>query len=1071
MEHSNSSGKTNVFEPPLAVEDSDEDYFEDFSDDPASLTEIPIDLHSELLDQNNVPKSLTYEDLVEYEAQTSLANGPAISFIGSKTDDEGNSILQYTVHSRGDLEYSASLNVDQASAVIRPVRSCVIALAGPGTGKTKTLVSRILHLLSCQVKPENIVATTFTRKAADELRDRVAAAVGEVVARKLILGTFHSIAHTYLRRNYSLLDISPRFQIATEDDVRHFINLIIAESSVNRSKDSGKAKQLAQDLRKSITSIKSKGIDLAIADPNDIILDSPHLRQNDSNLVSLCFKYQQILQNSHMLDYDDILIRCEELFKKYPSITQNIEAVLVDEFQDTNKTQYSLMKHFVQHSQSLFVVGDPDQSIYGFRAAELASMDQLQSDFPSIVRIDLRENYRSSEPIVSTATSIISQDKQRIEREVMTRHNYGAKPVCLRFESAEAEAGFIVSEIKRLMSLSCGVLTSRDFAVFARISSIMKPLETALTFGGINHRVVGGMKFTDREEIKILIAYLSVIDSRTSPALGYILNTPRRGIGDATQQKMQVYARKRNLSLWDAIVDILEDRWQGEGEKAVSTKTKESIRDFVRIIETGSAIIEDTSRGPKALVDVIDYIIEELQYKQFIKNKHEVTYDMRISNVEQLVARMQVFADTWSANENLFPGIAQSDEEIGDTILTEFLAALNLSWAAEEALVGDSPDLATLSTIHAAKGLEYPIVFVAGAAQGIIPHHRSLETEKLISEERRLFYVAVTRAKSLLYITYPKRLDRWLSDKIMQSGVSVSDPSSMFISHMKIGRSAPRIDYNMMKQVCTMLEREPPTKEAFKQATKECISNWETEEITAHVQKAQDDFEAWDPYTFDGWSWDTNEWNEGRWGNWEGLRSRVSPVEGEVSSEQVRFQSRSDRSRQRTVSSNGSRSGNVVTISALVSRNRPMQTAVDVAGKFAASFISGSKAMEVIPMNQGSKSKSSKQNKRSEQVVLGFHSASALLPSDLIGARNEKAHASGNSGQLKPSKQPGQTGIFQFNNSDSTKRKHQMIDCTQTDIIKVETNSESVLLSQATARVKTVRKRGKKYVSLGSSSP
>ncbi|CRK12631.1 hypothetical protein BN1723_001880 [Verticillium longisporum] len=415
----------------------------------------------------------------------------------------------------------ASLNKAQCRAVTSSAPTVAI-LAGPGSGKTHTLTSRVVWLLeNAGYHPADIVVATFTVKSAREMKERIGRALGDGREKKIVLGTFHSIARRYLAAYGQRIGLSQKFGIADDGDSRAVIQRIC------------KRLGLAVDphaVRSWISKKKAKGSEQHTAQrPN-----AKKPRENPE--FEICFReYQDHLERSNLLDYDDLLTRCVELLRKHPSCVSNVQAVLIDEYQDTNGIQYELMRLFAQARDRITIVGDPDQSIYGWRSAEIKNLYRLLKDFPRTDEISLEENYRSSQAILDVSLKVIQQDKKRYQKLLLPVHNKGTRPVLRRLKTAANEAEWLVSEIRRAILMSGKMMNEDDVAILLRSAALSRHIESALGKSGIPYRMVGGKKFYERIEVKILIDYLRVIHQpENNDSLARIINVPRRGIGDVT---------------------------------------------------------------------------------------------------------------------------------------------------------------------------------------------------------------------------------------------------------------------------------------------------------------------------------------------------------------------------------------------------------------------------------------------------------------------------------------------------------------------------------------------------------
>lgn len=645
------------------------------------------------------------------------------------------------------------LNAAQCTAVTSPA-AVVQILAPPGSGKTKTLTSRVAFLLSHHgFKPWNILCLTFTVKSSREMRERIAKLIGNGLEAKLVLGTFHSVRWRYLNSYGHLIGIRRGFGVADSSDSSSIIKRIV------------KRQRLSIDPRKAqsrISSLKSKGVRLF------------ELRQQTSELISVdqqefvvVFEaYEDQLNRSNLLDYDDLLLRCADLLRQHPACVSNIEVVLIDEFQDTNIVQFDLMTLFAVQHQRITTVGDPDQSIYGWRSAETRNLGRMQTQYPDTLVIHLENNYRSSGAILLAAAEVIEQDESRRSGRVMPTLCPGTMPVLRKLSTAEIEAKWIISEIKRAIGMTGKLLDHADFAVLFRSASLSRHIEAAMGKAGIPYRVVGGQKFFDRLEIKILLDYLRVFSQPdNNDALSRIINVPARNIGIVTVKALLEEAEVRKLTLWTLVRNSVQGRIQPRSK--ISKQAERSMSHLTNLILSARHRLSDAS-NPCSPEDILKFVIKKLEFREHLKKNYESDYEGRWANVEELLAQASENAasvEIQNANENvedrLLPqldGLNQVKGTLSEEALSRFLANAALATESQrtETTTGGEfwPETrVTISTIHAAKGLEWPVVYIPSAFAGSIPHSRAED----IDEERRLLYVAMTRAQALLYISCPGR--------------------------------------------------------------------------------------------------------------------------------------------------------------------------------------------------------------------------------------------------------------------------------------------------------------------------
>ena len=583
------------------------------------------------------------------------------------------------------------------------------------------------------------------------MKERIAKLIGNGMEARLILGTFHSVCRRYLARYGHLIGIPTGFAIADSSDSISIIKRIVKRH--NLQIDPKKAQSR-------ISSSKSKG--LTCVDIERVEAQKKNADQQD--FVRVFEAYQDHLDQSNLLDYDDLLLRCVDLLRQHPACVSNIEVVLIDEFQDTNIVQFELMQLFAAKHNRITTVGDPDQSIYGWRSAEIKNLKRMQRQYSDTLVIYLEDNYRSSGAILLAAREVIEQDDSRIPRPLLPTHCPGTVPVLRRLPTADIEGLWIVSEINRAIAHTGNLLEHSDFAVLLRSASLSRQVEAALGKAGIPYRMVGGQRFFDRFEIKVLLDYLRVISQPDhNDALARIINIPPRGIGPATVKTLLESAEtsRGTLSLWRLIRNVAK----GEGGTVIkiSKPATQGLSNFVRIVLTAVSKLTHTTM-PQPPKELLLYITKKLSFGEYLKKAYEQDYDTRWANVEELLAQAADYPahasnDASIVEDSGLPVIEDVQQDVGNAAeeaLSRFLS--NVALATEIQREDESDEngsmrqsRVTISTIHAAKGLEWPVVFIPSAYEGSIPHSRAEDT----NEERRLLYVAMTRAQAMLFISCP----------------------------------------------------------------------------------------------------------------------------------------------------------------------------------------------------------------------------------------------------------------------------------------------------------------------------
>ncbi len=624
------------------------------------------------------------------------------------------------------------LNEQQKEAVIHKEGSMLV-LAGAGSGKTKVLTARISNLVQTGVSPYEILAVTFTNKAAKEMRARLGSILGEEVVKKMWVGTFHNICGRILRQD--LMNYKSK-EGRTWDN-----NYVIYDETDSMALIKNALKKLNLDDKVFQPKLLKSVISNAKGKMQDAYEYATHARDYRSQKMSEVYDlYEKALQENNAIDFDDMLLLSVKLFESSKEVQEKyfnrFKHILVDEFQDTNLSQYKLIKGLFTNDlaenelkgRSLFVVGDVDQSIYSWRGADYRIILNFQTDFRNAELIKLEQNYRSTETILNAANSVIVNNTQRVSKNLYS--NKGKGEMISLFEALDE--GHEASFIARSISNDSTTRTNYDdYAVLYRTNSQSRAIEEALITEGLPYKILGGLKFYDRKEIKDIIGYLKLVyNTSDTQSLKRIINVPKRSIGATTVQRVQELAEQNNVHMYDVISNV---ELYGE----ISAKTASKLKDFHAVTEK---LIENKEKLP--LQEFITFVIDETGYLKELKDENTEEAETRIENLQELVNVAREF----------------EPEEPNNT-LGEFLAQV--------ALVSDVDDLdenassVTLMTIHSAKGLEFPIVFLAGLEEGIFPHSRSLNDHSEMEEERRLMYVGVTRAMKKLYMSCAKRRQMW----------------------------------------------------------------------------------------------------------------------------------------------------------------------------------------------------------------------------------------------------------------------------------------------------------------------
>lgn len=594
-----------------------------------------------------------------------------------------------------------NLNEKQQEAV-KETEGAVLVLAGAGSGKTKVLTTRVAYLINEKgVNPRNILAITFTNKAATEMKERISKMVEN--SNKIQISTYHSLGLLFIRENCEKLNYQSNFTILDSEDALTLIKKIMKEKGIDDKAFNPRA------IRNAISSAKNELIDAKS-------YEKYALTEFEKKVYEVYLNYEKRLKLGNSLDFDDLLMLPIILFKNNPDILSKyqdrFEYILIDEYQDTNYAQYMLSKLLSAKYKNIFVVGDIDQSIYAFRGSNYKNILNFEKDYPNNKTILLEENYRSTKCILNVANDIIKNNKQRKEKNLWTQNNDGEKITYHKAENEKDEANYVKNEIQKL--IDNGVEKS-NIAVLYRTNAQSRIIEEELLHHNIPYKVVGSFYFYNRKEIKDLISYLKLIyNPHDDISLLRIINTPKRGIGLKTIENLTLKAISENKSIYEVI----------DSGKELQ---------FKNIIEKIKQKQEELS-----LTELIDYILNETGLKQELENEKTIEAEIRLENLNEFKTVARNFEDKY-----------------GIISLDEFLDSISLVSDIEEHK--DNKDVITLMTIHSAKGLEFDYVFLMGMEETLFPHRNSLLDSEQIEEERRLCYVAVTRAKKKLYLTNARK--------------------------------------------------------------------------------------------------------------------------------------------------------------------------------------------------------------------------------------------------------------------------------------------------------------------------
>lgn len=623
-----------------------------------------------------------------------------------------------------------NLNKEQQEAV-QTTRGPLLILAGAGSGKTKVLTTRIAYMIQNGVRPANILAVTFTNKAAKEMKERIAKILGEDAVKYMWVGTFHGICGRILRENIDKYNtatgkhLDKNFTIYDDSDTNQIITRAIKKLNLDDKVYQPKL------IKSVISNAKNKMQDAAAF--------ATYARDFKSQRIASVYEeYEKALNNNNAIDFDDMLMLTAKLLEQNQEVRthyfERFKHIMVDEYQDTNIAQYNLVNMLytnlskdVPEERSLCVVGDVDQSIYSWRGADFTIIMNFQKDYPSTKMIKLEQNYRSTAYILQAANAVIENNNERVDKVLYSNKGDGEKLSYYIANDEADEANYIASNIKRTAGGNYS-----QFAILYRTNNQSRALEEACMASGIPYRIYGGTKFYDRAEVKNVICYLKLINNtEDSQSLRRIINVPKRGLGDTTLKNLTDFANSKDISLFEAI-KICE-------ESEISAKTQSKLKDFATLIQK----FKDAQNAYN-LKDFVTLVIEKSGYFAELQSKaaNDPEFQDDINNLQELV----------NVAEEFVP-----EEE--DNLLGEFLQQVAL--VSDLDSMQDEANNVTMMTLHAAKGLEFPTVFIAGMDEGIFPSQRTLQVPSEVEEERRLMYVGITRAEEKLYLVSAKRRQTW----------------------------------------------------------------------------------------------------------------------------------------------------------------------------------------------------------------------------------------------------------------------------------------------------------------------
>ena len=701
------------------------------------------------------------------------------------------------------------LNEAQQAAVSHP-GGPLLVVAGAGSGKTRVLTRRIAWLIAARgAHPGSILAITFTNKAAAEMRERVADLVGPR-ARMMWVSTFHSACVRILRREATRFGFTSSFTIYDSADQRRLITLICRDMDLDPKKINPRA------VLNWISNLKNELIDHEAA-------GSKAQNPTEEIYAEVYTAYQARLSAANAMDFDDLIMNTVHLFQAWPDVRETYRRrfrhILVDEYQDTNHAQYQLIRELTDPESDLLVVGDSDQSIYAFRGANIRNILEFEDDFPNAATILLEQNYRSTQTILSAANAVISRNEGRKDKQLWSAEGDGEKIVGYVGDDERDEAQFIADEIDRLVD--DGGIASKDVAIFYRTNAQSRVFEEVFIRVGLPYKVVGGVRFYERKEVKDALAYVRVlVNPRDTVSLRRIINEPKRGIGDRAEASIQRLATMHDISFWDALMRANE-------ATDLATRSLNAIQAFTTFMSDLMAMA-DTGAAADA---VLEAALTRSGYLSTLEQSTDPQDETRVENLAELVAVAREFVvGASTVDDEEAPDEAVPEEPVSDAVaavpdepalgvgsLAAFLEQVALVADADQ-IPDDGDGVVTLMTLHTAKGLEFPVVFLTGLEDGVFPHMRSLADVKELEEERRLAYVGITRAEKRLYVTRATTRSAW--------GAPSYNPASRFLDELP----ESLVDWRRLAS--------PPTQWTPSQPSATAQSSFRASNVAARSKKA-----------------------------------------------------------------------------------------------------------------------------------------------------------------------------------------------------------------------------------------
>jgi len=705
------------------------------------------------------------------------------------------------------MDYLKGLNESQYEAVTS-LQGPLMVLAGAGSGKTRVLTMRIAHLIHNGVDPFNILALTFTNKAAREMKDRIAKVVGDSNARSLWMGTFHSVFARILRIEGHYLGYPSNFTIYDQQDALNVIRKVLKDMNIDA--DLYKPKK----VQARISTYKNNLITVKAYFNNPELMEADE-KANMKFIGKIYQKYVEACFKNGAMDFDDLLLKTNELLTRFPEVLAKYQDrfryIMVDEYQDTNHSQYLIVKALASKFENICVVGDDAQSIYSFRGANIYNILNFKKDYPDAITVSLEQNYRSTQNIVNAANVVIAKNLQQFKKNVFSDNEEGDKIKIYRSLSDADEANFVAGNIWELRNTDQRKYS--DFAILYRTNSQTRAFEDALRRKNIPYKVYGGLSFYQRKEVKDLIAYLRLlVNENDSEALMRIINYPTRGIGETTQNKLIVFADSHNVTISQVLGNLPMYAPQLGLNNGVLTK----LNDFWSMIKAFQVLLKTDTAYSVAME-----VAKRSGLIKFLKDDQTPEGISRVENVQELMNSMQGFIEE------------QMQLEDGDPSLPNFLE--NIALSADTQDKNTDEDMVSLMTIHLSKGLEFPVVHLVGLEENLFPSFMSSATREDLEEERRLFYVALTRAEKQVFFSYAVSRFQWGKITDAEPSRFLSEIDEEYIEFLNPALEKRFINNTGIKS--NIFDEHPSEQRSFRKVEKKTIEKRDSSKPAQEVRK------------------------------------------------------------------------------------------------------------------------------------------------------------------------------------------------------------------------------------------